>query len=553
MRRILALLTVALFAVLAGSGCVSNDWNAFGFDHRHFSKQPNESALNATTVGTLHQNFDFTASTTFTASPSVYGNVVFIGGLDGIFYAVHATGPSKGTLKWRYPPAAAAVADTCGITTQPLVLPPGQSGNPSGPGIASSAAIVAGVPGHTRAVIFGAPDPTTSPAGGGRVWALDHNTGQCIWKSPIIAPASGTSKIGYSSPAIAHGNAYIGVSARTPDAPITIGKLFAVRITDGTLDPAFNFNAAGPPAGGGIWSSPAITPSGNVVTVTGNSCRKWVSPPCTAAPTVPDFSNSLLKIDWTNGNVLWQVQPVHTDFDNDPDWAVPPIVGQVSCGSVAITVQKDGYLHAVDIKTGGPFSNPACSYAAHSLECPRWSFPTIPSLPFQEDGHGDTRFIRPGALDGDRLYITTGGFNLTEMPATNAFGNAPSGRIRLDRLYSLNVCSAPADRIRWIFTSPSGNLGGVSTANGIIYVGSTTGHLYAIADPTVLPPAGSVCSYPNLPADPTCTAGGFTFVSNPALPKDISGLSGELRGIPAISNGQVIVATTSGHIYGFIP
>lgn len=551
MRRTLSLLVLTL-AILAAAGCASNDWNAFGYDSRHFSKQPNEIGLTPSTVGTLHQNFDFTAAgTTFTASPSVYENVVFIGGLDGVFYAVHATGTNKGTLKWRYPPAAAATADGCGITTQPLMLPAGQSGNPSGPGIASSAAIVAGVPGHTRAVIFGAPDPTTSPAGGGRVWALDSATGQCIWKSPIIAPASGTSKIGYSSPAIAHGNAYIGVSARIPDN-ITIGRMFAVRITDGTLDPAFNYSSAGPPAGGGIWSSPAITPSGNVVVVTGNSCRHWVPVTC-SSPTVPDFSNSLLKIDWTSGNVLWQVQPVHSDFDNDPDWAVPPIVGQVSCGSVAITVQKDGYLHAVDIKTGGPFSNPACSYAGHSLECPRWTFPTVASLPFQEDGHGDTRFIRPGALDGDRLYITTGGFNLTEMPPTDAFGQSPAGRIRLDRLYSLNVCSAPADRIRWIFTSPSGSLGGISTANGIIYAGSNTGHLYAIADPTVLPPSGSTCTYPNLPADPTCTAGGFTFVPTPALVRDISGLSGDLRGIPAISNGQVIVATTAGHIYGFIP
>jgi hypothetical protein len=554
MRRIGHLFAVALVAVFGGASCATTDWTAFGYDRRHFSKQPNESALTPATVGTLHQNFDFpAASATFTASPSVYNNVVYIGGLDGIFYAVYGTGASKGTLKWRYPPATATAADACGITTQALTLPPGQSGNPSGPGIASSAAIVSGVPGHTRAVIFGAPDPTSNN-GDGRVWALDADTGACIWKSPVIAPSSGTSKIGYSSPAIAHDRAYIGVSARIPDN-ITIGKVFAVKVVDGTLDPAFNYSSAGLPAGGGMWSAPGITPSGNVVIVTGNSCRHWVPVSCPAGPTVPDYTNSLLKLDWQNGNVLWQVQPVHTDWDNDPDWAVAPIVGQVSCGSLAISVQKDGYLHAVDIKTGGPFSNPACSYTAHSLECPRWSFPSIASLPFQEDGHGDTRFLRPGALDGDRLYITTGGYNLTEMPPTDAFGQLPSGRIRLDRLYSLNVCAAPVDRIRWIFTSPAGSLGGVSTAKGIIYAGTDTSpsHLYALGDPTVVPQASTTCSYPNLPADPTCTAANFQFVPVPAIVKDISGLQGAIRGIPAISNGQVYVATTAGHIYGFVP
>ncbi len=140
------------------------------------------------------------------------------------------------------------------MTTQSLLIATG-SGNPSGPGIASSAAIVSGVPGHSRAVVFGAPDPTSN-AGDGRIWALDADTGQCIWRSPVIAPTSGPSKIGYSSPAIAHGRAYVGVSAKQPDAPITIGHMFAVNLTDGSLDAGFNFAATNGPGGGGILSSP---------------------------------------------------------------------------------------------------------------------------------------------------------------------------------------------------------------------------------------------------------------------------------------------------------
>src|SRR6266540_1558783 len=281
MRRPLALLCLLVVASLAAGACASNDWNAYGYDSKHFSKQPSESALTPSAVqASLHVNFDFVIPSgtagggsvhSFTASPSVYNNVAYVGGLNGIFYAIFGTGSSKGTVKWQYPPATAAAADGCGITTQPLVIATG-SGNPSGPGISSSAAIVSGVPGHTRAVIFGAPDPTSN-GGDGRVWALDADTGQCIWKSAVIAPTSGTSKIGYSSPAIAHGRAYVGVSAKRPDAPITLGRVFAVDLSNGALDPAFNFSAvSGPAPGGGVWSSPAITPSGNIVVTTGNSC-----------------------------------------------------------------------------------------------------------------------------------------------------------------------------------------------------------------------------------------------------------------------------------------
>lgn len=536
---------LALVGIVVGAaGCASNDWPAFGYDHKHFSHQPNESTLNASSVTTLHEDWHFSISGSgFTASPSVYENTVYIGALDGRFYAVHAAGASKGTVRWQYPPAVApSPADPCGTTTAAMLIASG-SGNPSGPGIASSAAIVKNVAGHSAVVVFGAPDPNSN-GGDGRLWALDAATGACVWRSPVLAATSGTSKIGYSSPAIAHGRAYVGVSAKRPDAPITIGKLFAVELATGALDAAFNYSSSGMPAGGGIWSSPAITPSGNVVVVTGNSCNSS-NPDCTGAIPTPDYTNSLLKLDWQNGNVLWQIQPVHVDWDFDPDWAVPPIVGQVSCGSLAITVQKDGYLHAANIKTGGPFSNPACSYPGHSLDCPRWTFPSVGSLPFQEDGHTDTRFIRPGALAGDHLFITTGGLNLRELSPS-----APN-RIVLNRLYSINVCASDADRIRWI-KDLSGNASGVSTANGVIYVGTSSGEFYALADPDILPPASHVCSYPNVAAGLTCSSGGFRNVPVPVVQRQLT-LSGQIRGIPAISNGRVVVATASGHLYGLVP
>lgn len=327
-----------------------------------------------------------------------------------------------------------------------------------------------------KVVIFAAPDPNSN-GGDGRLWALDAATGQCIWKSAVIAPTSGTSKIGYSSPAIAHGRAYIGVSAKRPDAPITAGRVFAIDLATGALDPAFNFCAAGVPVagggcatpipgggttpvpGGGIWSSLAITPSGNLVVTTGNSCFGIERPPCPDGPCCtmpsPDYTNSILKLDWHNGSVLWQVQPVAIQHDNDPDFAASANVGQVSCGSLAISVQKDGYVHAVDIKAGGPFSNPACSYpghdsaSGHGLECPRWSFPAAPRLPFQDDGHGDTQFKRQGALDGDRLFIAAGGYDL-EPPAGHS----------VQQVYNLSFAKTSSTRTMERFLLRTGSQNG---------------------------------------------------------------------------------------------
>ena len=228
-------------------------------------------------------------------------------------------------------------------------------------------------------------------------------------------------------------------------------------------------------------------------------------------------------------------------------------------------MQKDGYVHAVHVGSGGFHSNPSCSYAGHNLECPRWSFPPAPSLPFQTDGHGDTRFIRPGALHGDKVYVTTGGYNLTAIAPTDPEGNGP-GRIVLNRLYSLDACASDADRIRWIFDLTGDAAGAPSVANGLIYIGadtegdtSPTPHeFYVLADTDTLPAAGSVCSYPLGPAGsgepvgPACTGAGFKPVPVPQTVMHLS-LTGAIPGHPAIADGRVFVATTAGYLYGLAP
>src|SRR5713101_730479 len=137
--RVLAI-TVSLTMLLLSFGCADTSWLSYGHDSRQFSKQPNESTLNASTVSTLHVAWDFSVpgGGALTASPSVYDNTVYVGSLNGHFYAVYATGANQGTIRWQYPPTAAPGSpDACGTTTAPLLVV-GAGGQPSGPGIASS-------------------------------------------------------------------------------------------------------------------------------------------------------------------------------------------------------------------------------------------------------------------------------------------------------------------------------------------------------------------------------------------------------------------------------
>jgi len=556
---------VLLAAVLALTGCAS--WRGYGHDEGHTSWQRHEFVLDTSSASTLDfqppsaTRWEFVASDAFTASPAVFDNTVYIGSLNGTFYAIWASGPAAGTIRWQYPPVTAPVPpDACGTTVAPLLIASG-SGNPSGPGIASSAAIAEDVAHHEWAVIFGAPDPNSNQ-GDGRLWALDAKSGQCIWKSQVIAPTVGSSKIGYSSPTISHRRAFVGVSAKNPDNPITIGRVFAIDLATGAVDaafgaPDFGVVSSDPPAGGGVWSSPAVAPDGSVVVTTGNSCHASL-PDCSSSLPAVDRTLSMVKLDRHTGSPIWQAQPVDINWDFDPDWAASPSVARTSCGVLSLAVQKDGWLHALDVGGMTPSSDPACSYPGHNLKCPAWTFPSVASLPFQDDGHGDNmdtsfhRLIHPGALAGDHYYVATGGLDVAAN-APNPFTH--SRFIVTGRLYKLDVCADDAHRIHWILDKSTLNqaFGSPSVANGVVYVGTLSGDFYAVdahTDPTHR--AGVICSYPTVPPGPMCAAGNFRDVDVPNVLRHLT-LTGQIPGIPAVVKGQVFVATTAGHLYALAP
>jgi len=540
-----------LVAVFLSAGCTSKDWPAYRYGSERTGHQPNASALSdPSRVPSLHQIWEFKPSDVgdidspdfhggFVASPTVYGGKVFVGHRNGRFYALDA---NTGALIWRYPAAGA-------LLTQNF------TGNASSPGIASSATIAKVwvrwfwfFKRPVRVVIFGAPDPAVcvgAACGGGRLWALNVDTGALFWKSDVVANLTGLThtlipppgftelheRIGYSSPVVANGKVYVGI-ADNGDSPIQRGRLVAVDLETGVPVGTFSFTSSGPPRGGGIWSSPAAS-GANVFVTTGNGCRPG-NGGCTTEPT-NNHALSMLKLDGGTGSILWKLQPVPWGRDADPDWAATPLVARTSCGSVTVAPMKDGYTHAVNTNTG----------------VVAWSFPFVTGgLPFTYGDHGDWGWTRPAAAWRDVIFAITGGFPVTTTAARwDGY----------DRLYALNACApynaADTGRVRWIADIPGLQYTGQPTVTGgIVYIGNSAGRLFAIADPDVTPAAGTRCSNPLPPyaSIPTCVASGFEAVASPRILANVQ-LSGGIRTEPVLARGRVYVATTAGHLHALEP
>jgi outer membrane protein assembly factor BamB len=446
----------------------------------------------------------------------VYKGRVYIGNGNGRLYALDAV---SGTQLWQYPPAASPP-----LTSQFTC-------NPSSRGIASSATIAS--IGGTDAVIFGAPDQSVgSGFGDGRLFALNAVTGAVIWKSPVVAQLTGLGpghtheQIGYSSPLVFNNRVYIGIADHC-DNPIQRGKVVAVRLNTGAIDGAFSFTSTGLPRGGGVWSSAAAWIEGVYVT-TGNVNVGGPEP-------VPNHGLSLLRLNPDTGSVIWKHQPVPYALDGDPDWASGATVMLASCGTLIASTMKDGWTYAVNAGDGTP-GPPSV----------KWQFPPT-GFPFTlGDGttHGDIRYLRPGAAWGD-VYITmTAGENVTT--------NVTSG---YRRLHALNACAPSADRIRWMIDVPGASgtyaLGPPTVSRGIVFVGTSSGRLVVIADPSLWPGAGWRCSNPDIP-NANCVANGFKFVPEPAVLASIQ-LDGQILTEPALANGRVYVATNAGKLYMLKP
>jgi outer membrane protein assembly factor BamB len=258
----------------------------------------------------------------FVASPSVYNGVIYIGCNTGIFYALNET---TGAIQW---------TQMLGYVTKKTC---------AARGISSTASIAIN-PANGK--------PTVYVAGGdGYLYALDAATGTVTWRSVIGIPS--TTKNDYynwSSPTIANGLAYVGVSSQCDQPLVPGGGLKAYALGTGALVHTY-LTLPGTQLGGSIWSSAAADSNGSVFVTTGNDAK--------GAP-LPGDSSSLVSLNATTlaRTGGWRVPPAQQVEDND--WAASPTVFQATIAGtpteMVTACNKNGFLYAFNAAsiTAGP-------------------------------------------------------------------------------------------------------------------------------------------------------------------------------------------------------
>ncbi|MGN6793785.1 MAG: outer membrane protein assembly factor BamB family protein [Streptosporangiaceae bacterium] len=241
------------------------------------------------------------------ASPTVVNGVVYIGANTGIFYALKE---STGKVLWHqnlgYQPNLG-----CGAL-----------------GIISTAAVQP-APGGGPLTVYVA-------GGDGYLYALDAATGAVDWKSVIAIPSTTANNyFDWSSPTVANGHIYVGVSSNCDD-PLVAGGLKEFNQATGALQ-NFYHTYPGHSVQPSIWSSAAVNQAAATVFVTtGNG------PGGDSVSIVRLDGSTLARLD------AWQIPS--GQHGSDSDFGGSPTLFTATIGGVATPMvgacNKNGVYYA---------------------------------------------------------------------------------------------------------------------------------------------------------------------------------------------------------------
>lgn len=379
--RIWSMLVCGAVAVSLGAlgvswAAQSDVWPGYLYSPGHSSFADGAAVVTTTTAGTLQKVWSFQAPgptmpgqpvAAFNASPTVANGLVYLGSNTGVFYAVNET---SGAVSWsRF------------LGFQPKLTC-------SAMGIVSTAA-VATDPSSGKSIVYVA-------GGDGYLYALDGSNGNIVWRSLVGQLPSSTSNdyFVWSSPVVSAGRVYIGVSSNCDNPFVANSGVQAFDQVTGQLAGEYDSVPAG--LGGGVWTTPAVDPSGDLFVTT-------ASGPAPPAPQGDMYS--IVHLDPTLARIgVWTVPPAQRTGDSD--FASSPTVfeGDVGDGpeELVAACNKNGTLYAwrsADIAAG-----------------PVWQLKVGIGTP---DG---TKACLPAPIfDGSRLYTS---YNATTIGGVNYRGSA---------------------------------------------------------------------------------------------------------------------------------
>ncbi len=349
-----ALAVLAALAIHCGGGSSSpptrpanSDWPMYGHDLGH-SFTAAHSDIDKTNAASLQLAWTVPMPDAVTAAPSVVDGVVYIGGWDGVMYALDA---DTGSVNWTFE----VDCQNAILPIPPRCLPPGEvepdrTGTDGGL-IVGAAAVDGGK------LYFG---------GGRTLYSLDAATGKLIWKHVFCgnpddpnceADENDPAQI-FSSAVVAGGLVVVGISVDGADG--YRGGIVAVDAASGELkwrfevDPILDANgnpaldAQGNAQGGvnrgcgDVWSSGAVDAARGLIFFGTADCQSGADLP---------YHEAVLALELRTGKVVWVYRP-HASDTCDFDFGASANLMDVGGMQLVGVGNKDGTYYALDRKTG---------------------------------------------------------------------------------------------------------------------------------------------------------------------------------------------------------
>ena len=436
-------------------GTTTPAWTSAGASSLDTRSQPRETALSVTTVPRLRQQWGVTTAGYLSSTPAVVDGIVYMAddrGFDAPTLqpggSVTAYDAATGAVRW-----TRSVAAITGI--------PGDTGRGT-PAVADGR------------VVFGTRPPAGSTSTS--LIALDAKTGGLLWKR-VVDTQRGARITG--SPTVSGARAIVGISSSGDDAaaaPQFRGGVVAVNVTNGKLLWRTYTVPVGY-TGGAVWGSPAVFPAytnrvyvstGNNYTVPAGVCTRPAQTGC-AAPAADDYADSLLALDAVTGARLWSLRTPDADVWRQTCRAAPADCGpDAELGSspnlfFTVVSGVPRWLVGVGSRSGIYWAADAVSGRL------LWRTAVGSGAP-----NGGIDFGT--ASDSERIYIANA--NGAHKPWT-----LPSGQVSTAGGWT--ALDAATGRIAWQVADPQSatDIGFVSTANGVVYAGSTAvngANMYAL-------------------------------------------------------------------------
>ena len=386
MRRSVRLgffLIVMLLAWRASAVAADGDsWPVYGKNLRHTFSNP-RSQVTPENVATLQPAWTYATRDAVSASPAVVGGVLYDGSWDGFFFALDSR---TGELKWRIQldcqASVVPLPEVCGGNPPPWV-----SGIPDPARFQTPGGIVTASPAVVRGRVYF--------AGGKTLYSVRAADGAAIWKhvfcgnpeaSDCESDANDPTQI-LTSPAVfgdlvfigldTGGNAYgkpyrgafVAVDAST-------GRQVWRFETDPLLDAHGNVVGGQNRGCGGVWSSPAVDVTRQIVVFGTSDCDEQPMPP---------YHQSILALDVDRGTLRWVFRPVARDPHKcDFDVGAAPNVIRLGALSYIGVGAKNGTYYFLNGSDGQVV----------------WSTRVV-------FGGGDGGFFGGAAFDGQRLFSAT--------------------------------------------------------------------------------------------------------------------------------------------------